>query len=137
MASQPAKGDLFAQVEQMRREMDLMLENMFAQPRARPWTPEADVYETADTVLVCLDVPGCDTSQLSIELRGRRLTIRGERKSTVVARGARVLRMERRQGRFLKSLQLSADVDVERAEVKEDEGTLVIGLPKRKRPPEW
>jgi HSP20 family protein len=137
MAPEPAKRDLFSHVEQMRREMELMMENMFAGPRPRPWTPEADVYESPDAVVVCLDVPGADPARISIEIRGGRLIIQGERRRTAVERGARLLRVERHHGRFLKSLELHADVDADRAEVKEEDGTLIIRLPKRGVARDW
>jgi HSP20 family protein len=45
----------------------------------RRWTPNADVYEQDNTVVVQMDVPGLEKDQLNISVEDGRLTISGHR----------------------------------------------------------
>jgi HSP20 family protein len=47
--------------------------------QAGAWAPQMDVYETADTFVVELDLPGMDPDSIDLTLDQNLLTIRGER----------------------------------------------------------
>src|SRR5690348_10326570 len=43
------------------------------------WTPDVDLYETADEVVLLADLPGVDPGSIELTVDGRLLTLRGEK----------------------------------------------------------
>lgn len=74
-----------------------------------PVGPAADIRETADQVVVEVEVPGCAPESLSLTLEGNILVLQGEY-SEPVEPGAAFLRIERPRGRFSRSIALPAEV---------------------------
>ena len=95
------------------------------------WAPVIDLYEHADHYTLFAEVPGVDADQIEVTHVGAALTIRGE-KSTPVETGKenRPLRSERRFGTFSRTVELPADIDVERLSAKCLAGVLRITIPK-------
>jgi HSP20 family protein len=92
------------------------------------FTPPADVEETDDTYLVAIELPGVRDQDLDIEIAGRRLTVRGERKET--ERVGIVRRRERKVGRFQYEVTLPGNVDEDGINASLDRGVLMVRVPK-------
>ena len=45
----------------------------------RPWTPRADIYETQESVVVQLDLPGVQADQVDVQCEKGMLSIKGDR----------------------------------------------------------
>jgi HSP20 family protein len=95
--------------------------------------PAADVYETADAIVVELEVPGYDENELSIEISDGTLKVTGERtetkeeaKKTFRARGRLKRTFERR-------FDLPIEADTERITAVFEKGVLELHVPKRKK----
>lgn len=71
--------------------------------------PAMDIRETADEVIIDIELPGCLPDRLSLALHQRELVVTGE---FVTPRepGAAHLRVERPRGRFARSILLPVDV---------------------------
>lgn len=95
------------------------------------FTPVADVEETDDAYLVELEVPGIKRDDLDIEVSGRRLSVRGERKEK--ERVGVLRRRERAVGRFSYELTLPSGIEEDEVEARLDDGVLSIRLPKPER----
>lgn len=95
------------------------------------FTPVADVEETDDAYLVELEVPGIKRDDLDIEVSGRRLSVRGERKEK--ERVGVLRRRERAVGRFSYELTLPSGIEEDEVEARLDDGVLTIRLPKPER----
>ena len=95
------------------------------------FTPVADVEETDDAYLVELEVPGIKRDDLDIEVSGRRLSVRGERKEK--ERVGVLRRRERAVGRFRYELTLPSGIEEDEVEARLDDGVLTIRLPKPER----
>ena len=67
----------FAPLVELSRDMNRALAGNGAVVRS--FVPAADVIVTQDEVTVTMDVPGLKVDDLSIELQGDTLTVRGER----------------------------------------------------------
>jgi HSP20 family protein len=119
----------------LREEMnDLM--NRFWAGTAEPfglaeWAPALDVSESDDAVLVDVEIPGIDPSDLDISVTGDVLTIRGEKRDETGQPGRNFHRVERRYGQFTRTLTLPAAVNADQVEAKARFGILTIRLPKR------
>jgi HSP20 family protein len=130
MASQ---RDLFANFERMRREMDELFGDVFERtglaPR-RTFTPEVDVYYCGKPAraIVKVAIAGIDPDDVTLEIRGRTLVIAGERRAQE-AEGRLYQQIEIGHGPFKRAVELSADVDAERASAGYQDGILRIEIP--------
>jgi HSP20 family protein len=86
--------------------------------------PPADVLVGEDGVTVYMDVPGLSAESLEIELDNDVLTVRGERPFR---------RIERRFGRFERSLRVPRGLDPGSVQAELADGVLTLRIPK---PPE-
>jgi HSP20 family protein len=100
-------------------------------PADRP-APEApvDVVEDAQGWRLVFEIPGADPDQISVDVQGRVLTLRGVRRATDRAGGV-FLRVERAAGAFERVLELPQDPDPERTRATYADGLLVLEVPKR------
>src|SRR5262245_32663308 len=105
---------LTASADKLRREFDRWLEAAFSQgERAldvmgmrgnRPWSPAVDVVETTDSILIDVELPGVDPSQVDVTLAGNMLTIKGAAPIKPTVEGQSVHLVERRHGEFERSI---------------------------------
>jgi HSP20 family protein len=94
----------------------------------RGFVPPVDIWEDEHSVVIELDVPGCDPENLSAEAVEGQLVVTGERGPTGGAQ--RRYRSERWQGRFVRSFTLPQNVDGDTIKADYNEGVLTISLPK-------
>jgi HSP20 family protein len=118
-------------MEEMRRR----LENLFgeAEPRATTrmsgsW-PRANLYDSGNTLVAFLEVPGLEQDDIEIEAHTDALTISGTRKFTP-PEGYRVHRHERQPGRFSRTFGLPCKVDLEKTKATLKNGLLTVTLEK-------
>lgn len=74
-----------------------------------PVGPATDLRETADEVIVDVEVPGCAPDRLSLTLTDNVLVLHGEYAEPDEP-GVAFLRVERSRGRFSRSIALPAEV---------------------------
>jgi HSP20 family protein len=82
-------------------------------------------------VLVHVEIPGIDAKDLDLSVAGDVLTVRGEKKEETQAGGRQFHRVERRYGRFTRTLALPASVDADHVEATTRAGVLEVRLPKK------
>ncbi|MEE4607587.1 MAG: Hsp20/alpha crystallin family protein [Desulfobacteraceae bacterium] len=97
----------------------------------KDWTPAIDVTETPREVVVQAEVPGMDKKDLDITLSDGLLTLRGEKRAETKPEDSRYLRMERRHGRFSRTLRIADTVDVSAIDANYKDGLLTVRLPKK------
>lgn len=103
-------------------------EHLFNFSREDQWSPATDIAEEEKFFSVSLDVPGIKKDDIEIEVRENRLFISGERKSGVDQ--DKMLRSERRYGKFSRIFTLPQDVNTDAIEARFEEGVLTVVLPK-------
>ena len=94
------------------------------------WTPPADIYETADELVVTLDLPGVDPKMIDLSVENNVLTIRGERQFEDKQNKDNFHRIERSYGAFARSFTLSTLVNADKIRASYKNGVLCINLPK-------
>jgi len=135
------EGDLFANFERMRREMDELfggvLDRGLGRVRRVGFEPAVDVfYETptsgedagAPRAVVHADLAGVDIDQVGLEIRGRELILAGAR-APVEAEGRAYQQVEIGTGPFRRVVQLGADVVADEARATYRDGILRVELP--------
>ena len=123
--------DLFANFEQMRRQMDEMFDRGFAPQRRGGFSPAVDVYYASDPprAIVRADLAGIDPSQVSLEVRGRELVLSGQRESEPPSDDRVYQQMEIERGAFRRVVALGAEVDADAADAAYEDGILTVELP--------
>ncbi|MDA0587790.1 MAG: Hsp20/alpha crystallin family protein [Planctomycetota bacterium] len=99
-----------------------------ANPRRYVFTPQIDIFETADGLVLRADLPGVSLETLDLEVQNNRLTLFG-RVPDATGPDARLTHQEYREGDFLRSFILSENVDHERISAKLANGVLEVFLP--------
>ena len=124
------KGDpLLAELQSWSEDVDRAFGRMLAGTgTGGGWTPPADIYETDDDVVIELDVPGVHSENLSVEAVNGQLVIAGERQPTDSA--SRRFRVERWNGRFVRSFALQSAVSTDDIRADYHDGVLTVRLRK-------
>jgi HSP20 family protein len=90
----------------------------------------ADIYETSDSVVYELDLPGVAKTDFSVQVRDNRLLVRG-RRARAYDGGVKEHLTERGFGEFTREFIVPAGVDTTQTKAKLDNGVLRISLPKQ------
>ena len=92
--------------------------------------PRMDIDESPEEVRIRADLAGLDRDEVDVSLVDGVLTIRGEKKGEDEDIGRHHYRRERFYGAFSRSVQIPADVDLDRIKAKMKKGVLLITMPK-------
>jgi HSP20 family protein len=90
-----------------------------------------ETWETAQSIIIRIEIAGVKQEDLEISVQGRLLRIRGEKHATAATEGRRYHLMERAYGRFERSLALPHEVDGAAAELSVADGVVTVILPKK------
>lgn len=96
--------------------------------RSPAWRPPTDVFETEDAIVVRVEVAGMREEDISVELTGRTLIVRGARQDLPERRAFH--QMEIIFGEFVIELELPNYIEPEQAQAAYSDGFLRIHLPK-------
>ncbi len=94
------------------------------------WSPAVDIVETADAVVLYLEVAGVSAREIDIQIVDDTLTIRGTR-APLAGADRRLLRVERPSGAFERSFTLGMPIDQDSVKAAYRDGLLEITLPKQ------
>lgn len=98
------------------------------------WAPAVDVTETENEYHVVADLPGVKKEDLDVTIQDGVLTINAESKYEKEERKeGRLLRQERRYGKFVRSMRLGTDVDADKIKAEYKDGVLDLHLPKHEQ----
>ena len=93
--------------------------------------PAMDVKEREGDYVVKTEMPGVNKDDINITMENGVLTISGETRSeTEEKEGERLVRQERRYGKYTRSLRLGAQVDEKGIKANYKDGVLELILPK-------
>ena len=95
----------------------------------RIWRPLTDVVETAEGIVLMMEMPGVVADDVDITLERRVLTVRGRGSSPQPDR-LRLVHLEFEPGDYERSFVLSEDFDAARIEAVLKDGVLTLRLPR-------
>jgi HSP20 family protein len=127
--------DIFSDFEQIRQRMAHTWRQGLGPPGSPRFCPPViepatDVYETADNVVVVVEIAGVSAEEIDISVEGKTLTVRGEREDRQRHLSRLYHQMEICCGLFERSVTLPSEVDPQRASATYSDGILAIVLPK-------
>jgi HSP20 family protein len=95
------------------------------------WIPNVDICETADAVMVRVELPGIDPGDIRVTIQGNTLRVQGTKREPAAAR-ARLSYycLERRYGKFDRQIAIDWVVDAGRAHATLADGILNIQIPR-------
>ncbi len=95
------------------------------------WKPNVDICETPGTLTVRIELPGVDCSEVSLTLQDGILRVQGvKQEATPFAKLLCYYCLERRYGRFDRSVPVHWVVDARKAQAVLANGVLTVTLPK-------
>lgn len=102
-----------------------------AHPQPEPWTPSIDVYETPETYVITIEVPGLAREQIELAVEDTQLTVRGRRlEAAQSGEPVHYHLIERGHGAFARSFDFPQRVAVDEVKADLADGVLTITLPK-------
>jgi HSP20 family protein len=132
--------DPFSELDRIRRELERTSQELGVRPggarpaflpgRAACQYPVVNVYDDAENIYVEALAPGIDPNQMEITFDRNTLTIAGEKIGVAAVAPERVHRNERAAGRFVRTVQLTADVDPDKITADYKHGLLALTLPR-------
>jgi HSP20 family protein len=131
-----------SEIARMEREMERIFEDFFS-PRWSPFrrsfwpmrkqafpSVDIDVYEEKDEIVAKAELPGMSKDDINVNVSDHILTIKGEKKKEEETKDEDYFFSERSYGAFVRSIELPADVQTEKAKANFKNGILEIRLPK-------
>jgi len=98
------------------------------------FAPAVDVKESDNEYRIRADLPGVKKEDLDISLQDGVLTINAEAKQEKKEeKEGRVIRQERRYGKFVRSMRLGDTVDADKIKAEYKDGVLDLVLPKTEK----
>jgi HSP20 family protein len=111
--------------EQVRRSLDTLLE---AQRASATFRPAADFYETAQGLVIRLELAGMKAEDVYLFLAGHELVVRGRRRPPASEGIRRFIRLEMPFGDFERRFKLPIPINPEGVEARYLDGVLEVHL---------
>jgi HSP20 family protein len=89
-----------------------------------------DLYETEESIVLEMAVPGVRVEDLDISIEGRQLSIQGTLPEAEEAEGRRYWLQSIPRGRFTRTLALPVAVEADNIQAHAHDGLLVLTMPK-------
>jgi HSP20 family protein len=121
------RWDPFTALARLDDEFDEVVRRTFGASTFQ-FVPPVEMATDGADVLITLEVPGVDVSDIDIEINEGRLTISGERKDRWEDARGKVLVREVRYGAFRRTFQLPDGVTAEQIEADADKGMLRLRI---------
>nr|VFJ75413.1 MAG: HSP20 family protein [Candidatus Kentron sp. FM]VFJ77224.1 MAG: HSP20 family protein [Candidatus Kentron sp. FM]VFK22162.1 MAG: HSP20 family protein [Candidatus Kentron sp. FM] len=99
----------------------------------RFYVPDTDIYETENTLVMAMDLPGVEKENLEINLEKDVLSVEG-RVALTDYDGLEPVYTEYNVGHFARTFRLSKQIDQEGITAHVDDGVLTLHLQKAKEP---
>ena len=134
-----AMWDSLRELERLRRDIDRI---HYPLPSSRPWTlgfvpgtggseyPRMNVAETEAGYVAEALAPGVDPKSFDVSVKENMLTISGEKKGPEGAKPETFHRSERAAGKFVRTIELPAEIDAAEVKALYRDGVLTVSLPK-------
>ncbi len=125
--------DLMAMQDRMTRLFDETLSRIFKEEAPRGvWSPPVDIVEREKEVILKVDLPEMNQSEIEIKVEENTLIIQGERRFIKEVPEENYIQIERPYGNFHRTFALPKAIDQEEIKASYKDGVLRIVLPRKK-----
>lgn len=123
----------------IRRQVNQAFDRLWQSLGRHDWTgavphfawPAMDMVDEAGAIVIRLDAPGLKSDDVSVEVTGQLLIIRGARHEEHAEKKAGWYRHERSTGSFYRTVPLPGFVDADKIQARYDQGVLTVTIPKK------
>ena len=131
-------GNPLTAMRKVGEEVDHLVERVLGRPLGMPswmqgerhWSPQVEVTQHGDEVVICADLPGIKSEDVRLEIRRDRLTIEGDRHAHLEQQEQRQTQhTERAYGHFYREIPLPEGADADAAAASMHDGVLEIKMP--------
>jgi len=98
-----------------------------------PWSPQVEIFERDDELVLRADLPGLTKDDVNVEIANDGITIEGERRHERDEKGKGYFRSERSYGKFYRRVPMPEGAKAEDANASFTNGVLEITLPMAKQ----
>lgn len=119
-------------------DMDKVFDSFFAPATAKPneaafMAPRVDIKDLKDHYEIAAELPGIDKKNLSVQVNDGVMTIQASHdEEKTEEKEGRVIRKERRTGKFMRSFTLGTDIQESDIKAAFKDGLLTLTVPKTK-----
>ena len=89
-----------------------------------------DIFEKDHRIVIEAEMPGVDKKDIKVDVKGKLLTVGGERKAREETSEENSYRRERRYGSFERTFSLPFDIDSESVVARYENGILHLEIPR-------
>jgi HSP20 family protein len=128
------------ELEDMKRDMDRMFDELFAGRRPR-WNkpeeeltviiPAAELFDRQNTLVLRAELPGVSKEDIDLTITKEAITIKGELKRDDEVKAEDYFIAERLYGSFSRTVQLPFEIDEEKVDATFKNGILEVVMPKK------
>ena len=100
------------------------------------YLPSVDIYEREDKLYIEAELPGFDKKEIKVDVKGKLLTLSGERSNDEEVKEENRYRKERRFGSFERTFKLPFEASEEQINATYKDGllTLIVEKPEEQKP---
>lgn len=126
--------DPFETLVNIQRALDTFRDSEWLEtgPSASGPFPPLNVFRKGDDIVVILEVPGVDRSDLEVQIKDHTLRIAGVKKVSYDSKVS-LHRRERMDGRFDRTVSLPVEIDTDQVRAECRDGILALFLPRAER----
>ena len=92
------------------------------------WRPLVDVCRTRDGWLLKFDLAGVRLEDVTVSVGGKRVSVRGNRRDTVIEEGASYYSMEISYSRFERTIEMPVTLEQARITLEARDGILLVRM---------
>ena len=126
------RWDPIREVTAVQNELSRLMNGLFEGNgrTTQSWVPTLDAWETEDALVYAFDLPGVAQDKISVEAEDNLLTVTAERARSEEVSRESFHRLERRHGKFSRTVGLPQGVSEGAITAKYTDGVLEIRVPK-------
>jgi len=131
---EPFHWEPMREMERMQRQMNRLFDRLIPSGNGGisglTFIPSAEMEETAEAVILRLEIPGMEAKDLNVEVTEDSVSISGERQSESTTEEKGTRSSEFRYGKFQRVIPLSAHVQNDKVQAEYSNGILTLTMPK-------
>ncbi len=122
--------------ETVQQRMERLMHSIFDEMRPamfageKVWKPPVDIYETAEEIIVLVEVAGMSKKSITVTIENNVLKVSGVRSDYVPSSNTKTHQMEIDYGTFERLIRISIPIETDKTSAQYKEGFLRIAIPK-------
>ncbi|MDJ0714574.1 MAG: Hsp20/alpha crystallin family protein [Prochloraceae cyanobacterium] len=129
----PFHWEPWREIDALQKQMNRLFDRLVPTgngERRRAFIPSAEMEETAEELLIKLEIPGLEAKDIDIEVTEQSVSIKGERKEETTTEEKGMVRSEFHYGKFERTIALPSHIQGDKVKAEYKHGILHLRMPK-------